>query len=159
MFQITWEHIVLLAVLIIFLPYMIYRALLAEKQKRYGKFLHIIVLALYVLRLAYLRVSTGGGQTGIYDPDVLAFTKELGSTLGFVIATAILCVSVVYMVHDEDKWFASNYVLKAKISKEVKGAPPPSFISPIIKSDYILSIFFVIVLLIFSIFSLPGVMK
>ena len=161
MFQFTWEHAVLLAVIFLFLPYMIYRALKAEKQRRYGKFIHIIVLAMYVLRLAYLRVSTGGGQTGFYDSDVLVFTRELGSTLGFVIATSILVASVVYMVHDEDKWFANNYVLKPKDSKEVRDNPTssPSLIPTIFKSDYILSVFFVIVLLMFSIFSLPGINK
>jgi hypothetical protein len=156
MFQFTWEHVVLLGVMFFFLPYMIYRALVAEKQKRYGKFLHVVVLSLYVLRLAYLRVSTGGGQTTIYDPDVLTFTRELGSTWGFVIATVILCGSVVYMVHDEDKWFANNYVLKPKTSKEGEGSPPQTTAPTIVKSDYFLSFLYVIILLIFSILSLPG---
>jgi hypothetical protein len=83
----TLDHATLILVACFFVPFFTWRGLRAYGQGRWGKFWYCIVIDLFVLRLAYLRVSTNGGKIPIYDPSTLQFSKELGDPVAFFIFT------------------------------------------------------------------------
>jgi ABC-type branched-subunit amino acid transport system permease subunit len=108
--QFSFDTVTLILVVCGFVPFFTWRALRAFKRKRYSKFAWCIVLNLYMIRLAYLRVSTQGGKVGIYDPSVLQFTRELGDQVVFFIATLLLLIFAVIRVLDDDRFMDKAYV-------------------------------------------------
>lgn len=106
----TFDKVTLIVVVCGFVPFFTWRALRAFKRKRHSKFVWCIVLNLYMIRLAYLRVSTQGGKVGIYDPTVLQFTRELGDQAVFFVATLLLLIFAVIRVLDDDYYMDKAYV-------------------------------------------------
>jgi hypothetical protein len=106
----TLDAVTLALVVIVFLPFFTWLSLKAFEQRRYGKFGYCTILSIYVLRLAYLRVSTNGGKITIYDPSVFSFSRELGDPVVFFALTLALLLTAVHRMHDDEVFYSKNYV-------------------------------------------------
>jgi hypothetical protein len=106
----TLDTVTLILVVCFFVPFFTWRGQQAYVQGRLGKFWFCITLELYVLRLAYLRVSTVGGKITIYDPNVFSFSKELGDPVVFFVLTLALLLTAVYRMGSDDAYIKKHYV-------------------------------------------------
>lgn len=135
----TFDHITLLLVVFIFIPFFTWRGILAFEEGRYGKFGYCSILALFVLRLAYLRVSTNGGQVGFYDSSTLQFTKELGDPAIFFILTLLLLLSAIHRMADDDRFYRKNYIkredFEKELAKRIAALKPPAQLTQEQQSD------------------------
>jgi hypothetical protein len=106
----NFEKITLILVVFFFVPWFTWRGMRAYNNARWGKFIYCLVVSLYVLRLAYLRVSTNGGTVTINDPSNLHFAQELGSPVAFFIFTLAFLVAAIFRVVSDEAFIRKNYV-------------------------------------------------
>lgn len=75
------------------------------------------ILGVYLLRIAFLRLATGGGATTVYDPDSSILTQFLGSSIVFCIMSIALFAAYIYRNREENFDIERSQAIREQLLK------------------------------------------
>jgi hypothetical protein len=100
----TWIDI--LTVFLIIFPFVLvlcFAGRWAADTHRPGTFFTLVIMVLYMIMQALIRLGTGGGHTAILDPDNSWLVQIFGQDWGFLFINLALFGSFIWQLYEERK--------------------------------------------------------